>query len=894
MLAQKLNRFFLILAVFSILLSIISCSTKKNTGTRRAYHNLTCHYNVWWNGDVSLDEGVESLQAAVKDNYNKVLPVYNYGTKQEAQALYPKMDRSIKKASIAIQRHSMSFGGKEYVKWIDDSYMMMGKAHFHKQDYTSARRVFDYVAKEFTDDPIHFEAYLWLAKTYIQTERFEKAEAVLNLISTEEQAGKDLSKDVLKNLPLVYADFYIAQENYDNAYPYLERGIELGNKKYVLTRAEFILGQINQLEGDLETATHYYTKVIKRSPDYKMDFEARINMAQCYDEGSGESKHINKVLLKMEKDAKNKEFLDQIYYALAEVALKDQNDTLAVFYLRKSVSASKIDNYQKSTSALTVADIYFERGDYQLSQAYYDTAVSVLPKEYPNYDQIKNKASVLSELVVQVQTIYDQDSLQRLAVMDTNALYAIIDVIIEEYLVEKERQEELAEEMEEGGVQFVDANQGRGSNPALGSAGGKWYFYNPQAMGVGYSEFIKKWGNRKLEDNWRLTDKRMIMQAFDDEPEVDEDGNPIVLDSAKAAVDQSTDPEDRGYYLAGIPRTEEQMMASTELIIEAYNKLGFLYLEELTDTVNAEVTYLEFMEIYPDNKYQLQSWYALYKIYNEQGDIEKATYYKNLIVSNFPDSDFAKVILDPDFFIKLSEQKNLAAKLYEKTYKAYKREQYYRVISYADKGLKQYPEDTAVMPKFMYLRAISIGKVDVPDSMYVAINHLIQDYPSSPVIPRAKAVMRILQSEYGIGEPIEEEEGKKGGKGKGSSMFAYQPDELHLMMMVLISTDIKIDPLKVRISDFKNKYFRLARLRIKSLMLDNQRTLITVGNFDDASDAEDFALALKNDEYVLSGMEGKNFEIVSISIKNYPVFYKDKDIDDYLGFYNENYKNEKK
>ena len=894
MLSHKLNKYLLILTVFSILIGITSCSTKKNTGIRRAYHNLTCHYNVWWNGDESLNEGAASLQESAKDNYNEVLTVYNYGTKQEAQSLYPKMDRTIKKASIAIQRHSMYFGGKEYVKWIDDSYLMMGKAHFHKQDYTSARRVFDYVAKQYTDAPIHYEAYLWLAKTYIQTERFEKAEAVLNLLSTDEQAGEDLPKRVLKDLPLVYADFFIAQENYDAAYPYLERGLELGNKKYVLTRVEFILGQINQLEGDLETATRYYTKVIKRNPDYKMDFEARINMAQCYDEGTGDSKHINKVLQKMAKDAKNKEFLDQIYFALAEVAMKDQNDTLAVFYLRKSVSTSKLDYYQKATSALTVADIYFEQADYTLSQAYYDTAVSVLPKDYPNYDQIKNKAAVLSELVVQVQTINTQDSLQRLATMDTNTLYAIIDNMIEDYLVEKDKQEALAEEMAEGGTQFLDVNGGKSNNPALGSASGKWYFYNPQAMSFGYSEFIKKWGNRKLEDNWRLTDKRMIMQTSDEEPEVDENGNPIVADSAEVATVHSTDPQDRDYYLADIPLTEKQMTASTDLIIEAYNKLGFLYLEELNDTLNAEATYLEFLEKYPDNKFQLQSWYALYKIYKEQGNMEKTAYYKGLIVSNFPDSDFAKVIVDPDYFIKLSEQKNLAAKLYEKTYKAYKREQYYRVISYADKGMNQYPEDTAIMPKMMYLRAISIGKVDVPDSMYVAINKLIQDYPSSPVIPMAKGVLRVLQSDYGIGEGAADENGKQGGNTKGASLYTYHPDELHLMMMVLISADIKIDPLKVRISDFKNKYFRLARLRIKSLMLDNKRTLITIGNFDDAADAEDFATTLINDEYVLSGMEGKKFEVVSISIKNYPVFYKDKDIKNYLEFYHENYKNEKK
>ncbi len=614
--AQTLHKHILRLAVFLVLLNLVSCSTKKNTGLRRAYHNLTCHYNVWWNGDVSLAEGMQSLRQSAKDNYNKVLPVYNYGTKQDAQSLNPKMDRAIKKASIAIQRHSMSFGGKEYVKWIDDSYMMMGKAHFIKQDYTSARRVFDYVAKDYTESPIHYEAYLWLAQTYIQTERFEKAEATLNLLYSLKEK-EELPKEVLREMPLVYADFFIAPENYDAAYPYLERGLELGNNKDMITRVEFILGQINQLEGDLDMATTYYRSVIKRNPDYRMAFEARISMAECYDEGSGDSKYVNKVLLKMAKDGRNKEFLDQIYYALAKVALKDENDTLGISYLRKSVSVSRSDNYQKATSAITLADLFFDEGDYALSQAYYDTAAAVLPKDFPDYDAIKGKASVLSELVVQVQTIDEQDSLQRLAALDTTTLYAMIDGIIEKYKLEKERAAAEAEDLAEEGVQFVNMGGGPSSNPSLG--GGKWYFYNPAALSYGYSEFIKKWGSRKLEDNWRLTDKRMVMQDYDRGAQAEND-TASVADTALAKGAASTDPENRNYYLVNIPRTESQLQASTEKIIEAYNKLGYLYLEELKDTVNATETYYKFLEKYPENKYRLQSWYALYKIYNEKGN----------------------------------------------------------------------------------------------------------------------------------------------------------------------------------------------------------------------------------------------------------------------------------
>lgn len=175
-----------------------------------------------------------------------------------------------------------------------------------------------------------------------------------------------------------------------------------------------------------------------------MAFESQMNMAECYSEGSGDTRYINKVLLKMAKETKNKEFLDQIYYALAQIALSNTEDTLAISYLRKSVSSSVNDKVQKTTSSLQLADIYFEKADYENAQAYYDTASMSLPKEYPNYDEILNKTGVLSELVSEVKTIALQDSLQRLALMDTTELNSLIDQLIADY--EEEEKEKLKKE----------------------------------------------------------------------------------------------------------------------------------------------------------------------------------------------------------------------------------------------------------------------------------------------------------------------------------------------------------------------------------------------------------------------------------------------------------------
>lgn len=832
---------------------------------------------------MSLEEGAKSLRESVLDDYSQVLRVYNYGDKRQAQKIFPKMDRTIKKASIGIQRHGMYFGGKEQVKWIDDSYLMMGKAHFYKHDHVSARRVFDYVAKNYPDEPIHYEAYLWLAKTHIESERFEKAEATINLLQSKLD-DKDFPVEVENQLPLILADFYIAQEQYDNAYLFLERSLEVNSKKDIVTRVEFILGQLNQKDGDFETATAYFKSVVKKNPNYVMAFEAKMNLAETYASESGDSKDINKILNKMLKEIRNKEFRDQIYYALAEVAKIDANDTLAIHYLRLSVSSSIKNDIQKTKSSLDVADMFFERSNYVYAQAYYDTAVSTLPTNYPNYEAISHKAGVLSILVTQAQTIKEQDSLQTLSRMDTTELYALIDLKIEEYVVAEEKKREEEELLADGGgTQFVDMNSGGRQNTSLGS--GEWYFYNTTALSFGFSEFKKKWGDRKLEDNWRLTDKRMILQSPDDDIGTSSDS--ITSDTSSYSID----PIDRSFYLADIPNTADKIEASDNQIIEAYNKLGFIYLMELEDTTNARVTYLDFQKRYPENDYRLESWHALYKIYKGQNNSGEMNYYKNLILTNYPESIIAKVIINPNYYTQLEEEKLKASELYMRTYKAFNDEKYYRVISYSNKGMELYPDDTAVMPRFMYLRALSLGKVDTQDTLYASLDSLISAYPKSPVTPRAKDLLAILQQEYGLGDPVNNQgqEGILEIKEK-PSIYIYEENEVHFVMFVVNNKSVKISPLKIRLSDFNSKYFSLMRLKTKSLMLNKLQTIITVGNFKNKDEALNYYAALQNDEYVLSGVKEEEYFLFPISTTNYPLFYREKNIGGYKDFFEKMYK----
>lgn len=872
--------------------SFSSCSTKRNTAAARGYHNLTSHYNVYWNGEQNLLEAEAFLRSQVKDNYSKVLRVYNYGDKKIGQQMAPRVELTIKKAALTIQDHSMVFGRKEKVKWVEESYLMMGKAFFYKHDFTAARRVFDFVQTKYNYSPIHYRGTLWLAKTYIEMKQFGKAEAALNLLSSQ-QNEKDFPKEVKNTLPLVYADLYLARGNTAAAYPYLEKSISLVHNKDLLSRVYFILGQINKEEGDLDQASRYFSKVIKRNPPFQMDFEARLYLAKSYDASNGNSKDIMKTLEKMARKNLYSEYRDQIYYAMAEVAEKNKNDSLIVHFLRLSVSYSKNNPFQKSMSSLKLAEDYFQHGKYVLSQAYYDTAVQFLPKDYPDFEQIKNKARVLSQLVENLKTIHIQDSLLRISRMDTAQLYALIDKKIEAYrqqMKEKKKAAEILAANREAGM----GSPGSGTSfPTSGPAGGGWYFYNPTALSQGFNEFRKRWGQRKQEDLWCLNDKHTTMAT-----------SGVVSGSLSGAEKLSritrakrkkpvlTGPETRAYYLKGLLKIPEEFKRADSLIINSYNKLGFLYLEELKDTVDAVKTYLTLQRKYPDNRFKLQNWYALYSIYSARNQTREAEKYKNLILENAPESLYAKVLKNPDYYKKLQAGHREAESLYSRTWKAFERGQYYRVINYADRAMKKYPEDSLVLPKFMYLRALSLGKVELPDTLYQALQQFVKTYPKHPLAEKAKAIIKTLQLEYGIGISEKERQAMLAAqkRKKNTGNYVFKTDAPQQVLLLVNRRMVNGRALKTRLSDFNQKYFRNLPLQINALIFNDKYTLLLVKTFVNVPAAMRYYRRLIRDPYVFSGIRSQNYKVFVISKENYPLFYKNKDIKIYGQFFDEYYK----
>ncbi len=868
----------LLLTVFIV----IACSTKKNTFSRRAYHNLTAHYNVYWNGKEALLEAEDELDKIVVDNFNVILPVYITGTQADAQSVTPLLDRAIEKGSKTILKHSMVFGGKEYVKWIDDAYLLIGKSYFYKQDYYSARRSFNFVMRNFDENDIKYDAMLWLAKTYIELEEFEKAEPVLNLIQKDAYDGK-VTVSIEKELSLIYANYYIKQEKYFDAVEYLYAALDLPQKKQLKTRVYFILAQILQSEEDLAEASNLYLKVIRRNPKYDMAFQAKINLAMSYQSGGEFDKEdIIKILNKMLRDEKNKDYQDQIYYALAEIALRDNNDTLGIKYLRLSVKTSMANNYQKATSSLKLADIYFAIPNYENAQAYYDTAIQFLPEYYPNYKFIKLKTEKLSDLVSNLNTIHYEDSIQNVAKMPEEERNDLIDKIIEDL----EEQERLRAEQEELAAQNAAFGAQTGFQPGFGTGGdGKWYFYNPGALSQGYTQFIQQWGRRKLEDLWRLRDKQIISFEPDEIEQVSVDTT--ISDSTRQLV---TDPHNREYYLKDLPLSEEKIELSNQKIIRAYYNLGLIYNEGLRNPAKAISSFEEMLTRFPETTFTLKVYYQLYRLNLEVNNQERAEYYKTLIFNNYPDSDYAKIIEDPDYFKQLKEKESELAIFYSETYDDYLNERYFDVIDNADLAQIKYSDTASLIPKFQLLKALSIGKVDILDSLVVELKRIIKEYPDSEVKPTALDILNYIVKDN---PEFADETTIQPVQAADTLMkfpYNYDPKATHLYMMLVKKQAVKLNPIKVKISDFNKKYFRLKDLVINSVLLDRNYYLITVGNFDDAQKALNYFNAIGRNRYVFSDLSPGNYEQYVISSDNYPIFYNDKNMDLYSKFFKKYYK----
>lgn len=940
---------FLLFSFFFFLL-LSSCSQQKNRWLNRAYHGTTTRYNIYFNGNESFKEGVFSIESAYKDDYTKILPVFVYGDENTAKSAYPQMDNAIKKASKSVQRHSMYIKEVEYNEWIDDCYMLVGKSEFYKREYPKAQSTFEYVARDFKHKEIKHEAMLWMVRTYLETKDFNNAGKFLDLVTsdkiatekgiahlikpepakidsvkkdqteTKEEAkekkttasksgksgknsksGKNKKgssnknkksstskkssateqkkKELVENhifpsrlkadYHAVYADYYIRQENYQLAAAELKNCLANTKKKKRKVRLCYILAQLYQKTGNYEMATRYYSQVLKMRPSYEMEFYAQINRAMAFDVGAGNSAEIKKQLMQMMKDEKNKEFFDQIYYALADLELKEGNEPKGIDYLKTSTEKSISNNNQKGLSFLRLADIYFEKKQYQPAQSYYDSTINFLNKDRADYPVVLAKRNSLTKLVKNMLIIEKEDSLQRLAGLSEKERNKIIDEMIQKAVEEEELKKQ---EEQQSALMPVNKPQAQGA-----TSGGEWYFYNPGTLGFGFSEFKKIWGDRPLEDNWRRKNKSLASADFD--------ANDLVQleekDTGKVNL------KDRNHYLKNIPFEKEKMNRSHNKMIEAYYDLGLVYREQFEDNEQSQKTFETLISKYDTCRYVLPSYYQLYKIFLEERNNEKAEFYKNKILKEYPNSEYAKILLDPDYFREIAREKSQAEEYYKNTYMLYNDRQYAVVIANCLSSDSLYPKNF-LAPKFLFLKALAIGKTSPVteigtrdyNNFKIALIEVTEKYPKDEVAEEAKKIIALMEKKQSDNtfQTVD----------STISLYQFKPEAKHSCLLIVpVSEDV--NKIKIAISDFNAKYFSLSKLSVSDALLDSKKQMISVKFFDEIPAAMNYYRAFKGDNEFLKDIHAKGFTLFVISYENFAVFYNQKNVEDYLSFFTKNY-----
>ena len=838
-----------------------SCKTTKNKFFNKAYHKTTTRYNWYFNAKESYKSGVNRLVTQHKDDFNELLSIYPLGTDKDAQSISPQMDKSLKKCAQAITKHSMLIKGKEHNRWIDDCYLLIGKAYFYKKEYIKSVEAFRLVRRQFEGLTSSYEAKIWLVKSFIEVNDLSSADLVLEDILSDEDFPAELNKD----LALVMAHYHIRQKDYSQAIMELEEAISLTKKKIEKSRYIYIVAQLYYNQENFRAATNYFSKVIRISPDYEMTFNAKINRARSFDTSSGGSEQIQDELNKMLKDAKNKEFLDVIYFGLAELSKRQGKIKEAVPLYVMSVAKSIKNNAQKSLSSAILADIYYDQQNYRFSQAYYDTAVAFMNTVNDRFVLASARQKTLTELITNLDIIQHQDSIQRVALMPEKERLAFIDNIIEKLKQEEQRLKELENSRRSENNFFNDPQQNNSFNRMNQNRGAGWYFDNPNTLSFGFSEFNRKWGKRKLEDDWRRSDKKSLT---------------VEEALADTISEDEFDPKSRDSYLKELPLAVEEMKVSNQKIIEAYFDAGVIYKEKLSDIPQSISTFETLNTRFPNSENRVMVLYFLYRLYMDIGDTEFANDYKLMLLKEFPKSDYAQLIEDPDHAEEMAQTNNLLDADYERAHQYYAQSQFEACINLCERVNKKDPNNP-LYPHFDFLKTMAKGFGSTKSNYINTLTLIVEKYPKHQVAESAKEILMYLK--------LEELKTNKAELSVSDSPYLDKPKAGHYFILLFKEFDLEVSTAKSTLSNYHAEYYRLDRLNVSDLLFDGHTHMITVREFSNKNKAMAYYNAFVEGD--VRGVFGDEYDVFVIASPNFPTFFKNRDIEGYKKTFQEYYLN---
>ena len=783
MAAASFLRFALSLLLGAALLS--GCGTKQNTAASRFWQKFNTKYNVYFNGHQAYKEGMQAKEKGAQDNYMERLPLFMVGNAKNAELGKGNFETCIEKMQKAVTLHSIKkkpalSGGKsltpeeklfrqrkEFNPQLKKAWMLMGQAQFQKGEFEEAAATFSYICRLYqAEPPVVAEARTWLARCYAQINWFYDAEDVLS-----RQKRDSLPPRLLPERDATMADLLLRQNRLEEALPYLASTISHTKGSARRARLYFLQGQIQHALGMDDAAYKSLGKCASHSPVYQLKFNARILQTEVLGQDRAKAKQMIGRLKRMTRNASNKDYLDQVYYAMGNIHLAQADTAAAIAAYEKGRKEATRSGVEKGALLLRLGEVYWAQRRFDLAQPCYSECISLLGKEHARYKEVMKRSKVLDELVPYTSAVYLQDSLQALARMPEAERMAAIDRVIEA-LKQKEaeerklRRDSAAQARAEANRQEYgqDDMGSRPQTPQMTTGDRSWYFYNVQLVSQGKQDFRKTWGKRKNEDDWRRTNHTVVAQPEPDDETPDTaqgestdslataEGE-LPADTTQVAEADSTalDPHNREYYLAQIPFTEEQMAASHDIIKDGLFNAGVIEKDKLEDFPLAAETLTRLITDYPDATQLEDALYHMFLLYSRWGKTDEARLWRNRLAEAFPESPRTRMITDPDFELLARYGMEMEDSLYTETYRAYRDRQSRVVNANYDTSTRRFPEGLN-RPKFIFIHALN-GLGTLPtDSILAELKDLLKQYPKADVAEMAGMIVNGLESGRTIGD----------------------------------------------------------------------------------------------------------------------------------------------
>ena len=904
----------------AVLLAATGCSTQKNTAKTRWWHSFKARYNTYYNGTLAYIDGSLEKENGNKDNFTEMLPLYTVGNKQSREIGKGNFEKAIEKCQKTIKLHSIKkrpvwdkkrrktekdiewLSRREYNPFLWKAWMLMGRSQFYKGAFDEAASTFAYMGRLYQTQPaIYAKSRAWLAKCYLEEGWLYDAEDVVRNMERD-----SIHWSARKEWDYTYADYYIHTGDYAKAIPYLRKVIKHEMRRKQRAREWYLMGQMQAALGNKAEAMRAYKRVIRQNPPYEVEFNARIAMTEVM--SGGQWKKMVSRLKRMAASDKNKEYLDQVYYAIGNIYLAQNDTAKAISAYERGAAKATRSGIEKGVLLLKLGDIYWEMERYNDAQRCYGEAIGLLDKERKDYEELSHRSKVLDQLVPYTDAVHLQDSLQTLAKMDEKDRNAAIDRTIAELKrKEKEERDRLAEQnaqetmQQNGGGNNMQQQNNRQQNNTNQQNNGLWYFYNATAVSQGKSAFQKMWGKRENVDNWQRVNKTVVNFGGNQEEtelseaQLDSIARQEAIEDSLAQIADSAqnDPHKREYYLAQIPFTEDQIEASNKIIEDGLFNAGVIFKDKLNNLPLSEKQLKRLTSQYPDFEKMADAYYHMYLLYMRKGETDVAEGYVERLKKEYPESEWTTLLSDPYFVENAKLGVHMEDSLYASTYDAFKAARYAEVSGNVRISDSRFPLG-ANRDKFVFIGGLSKLNEGDAEGCLEDMNTVVKKWPQSGVAEMAGMIVK------GVSE------GKrlKGGKFDLDNVWERRSEVLtdNDSTAVRELSDERFAAFTFMIAykpdstDENRLLFELARYNFTSFLVRNFDIAVEdadgihrmkVSGFRNYDEALQYVRQLFTNKTITS-LIGRNRTII-ISEQNLPLLGRQFSYDDYARFYDKHF-----